>query len=108
MHVRFLRLGGSGKERNLVYDEKNGKKYAGTVVQGKKTAINSKFIRYMTPVEWGKLQGFIDYAFVDENGVDPIFFLGKNFQIKQKYKQFGNSVSVTGNQRDGSFCKKLF
>lgn len=103
----ILATGGSGKERNLVYDEKNGKKYAGVVVQGKKTAINSKFIRYMTPVEWGKLQGFIDYAFVDENGVDKFSFPQK-LSNQQKYKQFGNSVSVPVIREMAVFVRNCF
>ena len=37
-------------------------------VKGKKSPINEKYIRTMTPAEWGRLQGFIGYAFLDENG----------------------------------------
>ncbi|GHV20946.1 cytosine-specific methyltransferase [Planctomycetales bacterium] len=61
----LLATGGSGRERNLVIDETNGRKYAGKTIPPKKTAVNDKYIRFMTPNEWGKLQGFIDYAFDD-------------------------------------------
>lgn len=87
----ILATGGSGKERNLVYDNKEG--VAGKVVKGKKTPLNSEGIRHMTPMEWGKLQGFINYAFKDENGVDTFSFPA-NMSDAQKYKQFGNSVTI--------------
>ena len=47
----------------------------------------------MTPTEWGRLQGFIGYGFVDENGEDHFRF-PENMPESQKYKQFGNSVSI--------------
>ena len=47
----------------------------------------------MTPSEWGKLQGFINYAFVDENGNDGFSF-PDGMPDAQKYKQFGNSVTI--------------
>ena len=47
----------------------------------------------MTPTEWGKLQGFINYAFLDENGVDHFSF-PDGLSKQQKYKQFGNSVTI--------------
>ena len=46
----------------------------------------------MTPNEWGRLQGFIGYGFV-EDGVDKFAF-PENMPEGQKYKQFGNSVSI--------------
>ena len=46
----------------------------------------------MTPVEWGKLQGFINYAFI-EDGVDTFSF-PKMVSKAQQYKQFGNSVTI--------------
>ena len=67
----ILATGGSGKERNLI----------------------KKCIRVMTPTEWGKLQGFINYAFLDENGVDHFSF-PDGLSKQQKYKQFGNSVTI--------------
>ena len=47
----------------------------------------------MTPREWGKLQGFIGYAFLDEDGVDRFEF-PEGISDCQKYKQFGNSVTI--------------
>lgn len=66
----ILATGGSGKERNLIYDPVNGKSIIGKDVPPKKTPINDKCIRTMTPEEWGRLQGFIGYAFLDENGTE--------------------------------------
>lgn len=89
----LLATGGSGKERNLIYDPLNGSGYAGMTVKGKYSPINDKFIRTMTPNEWGRLQGFIGYAFMDENGKDHFSF-PKNMSNMQKFKQFGNSVTI--------------
>ena len=47
----------------------------------------------MTPNEWGRLQGFIGYAFVDENGTDHFMF-PEGIPNVQKFKQFGNSVTI--------------
>ena len=63
----LLATGGSGRERNLIYDPKEG--IAGQIIKGKKTPLNDKGIRVMTPTEWGKLQGFINY------GSEPITIL---------------------------------
>lgn len=87
----IMATGGSGKERNLVYDPQEG--IAGTVIPTKKTPLNSKGIRVMTPREWGKLQGFINYAFLDENGIDRFAF-PEEISTAQQYKQFGNSVTI--------------
>lgn len=86
----IMATGGSGKERNLVYDPQEG--IAGSVFPRKKSVLNDKGIRVMTPREWGKLQGFVNYAFI-EDGIDTFSFPP---QIKdaQKYKQFGNSVTI--------------
>lgn len=86
----IMATGGSGKERNLVYDPQEG--IAGTIFSTKKSALNDKGIRVMTPREWGKLQGFINYAFI-ENGVDTFSFPDRISDC-QKYKQFGNSVTI--------------
>lgn len=80
-------------ERNLIFDPVNGEKYAGMKLKGKCTPINSKSIRTMTPSEWGRLQGFIGYAFVDEDGNDNFSF-PKDVTNIQKFKQFGNSVTI--------------
>ena len=87
----IMATGGSGKERNLVYDPQDG--IAGLMIPGKKTPLNDKGIRVMTPREWGKLQGFINYAFLDENGVDHFSF-PEEVSMIQRYKQFGNSVTI--------------
>lgn len=89
----LLATGGSGRERNLIYDPVNGEKYAGTTVKGKYSEINRKNIRAMTPTEWGKLQGFIGYGFVDKAGKEQFSF-PKNIPMTQQYKQFGNSVTI--------------
>jgi DNA (cytosine-5)-methyltransferase 1 len=86
----ILATGGSGKERNLVYDPQDG--IAGMQIPTKTTPLNAKGIRVMTPREWGKLQGFIGYAFI-ENGEDTFSF-PEGITDCQKYKQFGNSVTI--------------
>lgn len=87
----IMATGGSGKERNLVYDPQEG--IAGMTVSTKKTVLNDRGIRVMTPREWGKLQGFINYAFLDEDGVDHFSFPPEVSPVQQ-YKQFGNSVTI--------------
>ena len=47
----------------------------------------------MTPTEWGRLQGFIGYAFLDKEGNDAFSF-PEGTSRAQKYKQFGNSVTI--------------
>ncbi len=89
----LLATGGSGRERNLILDEKNGKKYSGMVIKEKKTPINSKNIRVMTPTEWGRLQGFIGYGFMNTDGTDGFSF-PEDISDAQKYKQLGNSVTI--------------
>lgn len=86
----ILATGGSGKERNLVYDPQ--KEVIGLQVKGKQTPINDECIRLMKPCEWGKLQGFVGYAFM-ENGEDKFSF-PKGVSNTQQYKQFGNSVAI--------------
>lgn len=87
----IMATGGSGKERNLIRQYK--KEYIGLEnINGKKGVLNVEGIRYMTPSEWGKLQGFINYGFI-ENGVDK-FSLPKEISDTQKYKLFGNSVCI--------------
>lgn len=86
----LLATGGSGKERNLIYDPQTG--IDGKVVKTKRTPLNSEGIRLMTPDEWGKLQGFIGYGFM-ENGIDKFSF-PDSISNAQRYKQFGNSVTI--------------
>lgn len=87
----IMATGGSGKERNLVYDPQDG--IAGIQIPFKKTVLNDQGIRVMTPREWGKLQGFINYAFLDDDGIDHFTFPDE-ISIAQQYKQFGNSVTI--------------
>ena len=87
----LLATGGSGRERNLIHDPRDG--IAGLEIAEKKTPLNDKGIRIMTPNEWGKLQGFINYAFIDEDGIDRFSF-PDDMPNLQKYKQFGNSVTI--------------
>ncbi|MFZ2258424.1 MAG: DNA (cytosine-5-)-methyltransferase [Clostridiaceae bacterium] len=100
----LLATGGSGKERNLIHDPVNGKKYTGIQLKTKLSPINDKFIRNMTPTEWGRLQGFIKYGFVDENHIDKFSFPG-NLSDSQKYKQFGNSVTIPVIEQMALFIK---
>jgi len=86
----LLATGGSGKERNLVFDPQVG--IAGLQVKGKQTPLNEEGIRMMTPREWGKLQGFINYGFM-KGDIDHFSFPPKISKIQQ-YKQFGNSVTI--------------
>lgn len=71
-------VGGMGRERNLVIDNRITHFTPVTRIKGE---VNRDGIRRMTPREWARLQGFPD-----------------NFLIKvadaSAYKQFGNSVAV--------------
>lgn len=87
----ILATGGSGRERNLIYQPKEG--VAGKTLPTKKTELNSEGIRVMTPTEWGRLQGFIGYAFLDEQGNETFSFPSDTTRTQQ-YKQFGNSVTI--------------
>ena len=100
----ILATGGSGKERNLIYQPKRG--IAGKIISSKKTPLNSEGIRIMTPTEWGRLQGFIGYGFV-EDGIDTFSF-PDNTTDGQKYKQFGNSVSIPVIYAMASFMLQCF
>lgn len=87
----IMATGGSGKERNLIRQYK--KEYIGLEnVSVKKGKLNDEGIRYMPPSEWGKLQGFINYGFV-ENGIDNFSF-PNTISNAQQYKLFGNSVCI--------------
>lgn len=99
----LLATGGSGKERNLILDLKNN--HAGKVVGNKQTPINEKNIRNMTPTEWGKLQGFINYAFLDSDGNDTFSF-PQAISDTQQYKQFGNAVSIPVIEEMAKFMKE--
>lgn len=86
----LLATGGSGKERNIISDSK---KFSGESAPFKHSPINDKGLRYMTPTEWGKLQGFINYAFLDKFGKEQFNF-PKGISDTQQYKQFGNAVTI--------------
>ena len=101
----LLATGGSGKERNLVRQPKEG--IAGRMVSSKKTGINSEGIRVMTPNEWGRLQGFIGYAFVDQDGIDHFSFPEGTARVQQ-YKQFGNSVTIPVIEEMAGFMLSCF
>lgn len=73
-----LVVGGMGKERNLVLDNRLTDFTPKTNIKGE---INREFIRKMTPREWARLQGFPDTYDIPVSDA-------------QAYKQFGNSVSV--------------
>ena len=99
----ILATGGSGKERNLVIDHKEG--VAGKIVPSKQTPLNDKGIRAMTPREWGKLQGFVNYAFLDKDGNDTFSFPEK-LADGPRYKQFGNAVTIPAVEEMAKFMKK--
>lgn len=100
----ILATGGSGKERNLVIDPKKG--VAGKVIPSKQTPLNDRGIRAMTPLEWGKLQGFVNYAFIDEKTGKDMFSFPKNMADGPKYKQFGNAVTIPAVEVMAKFMKK--
>lgn len=101
----LLATGGSGKERNLVYQPKEG--VAGKIIPSKRSPLNDEGIRIMTPIEWGRLQGFIDYAFIDEYGIDQFSF-PEGTAKTQQYKQFGNSVTIPVIREMANFMLKSF
>lgn len=98
----ILATGGSGKERNLVIDPKEG--VAGKIIPHKQTPLNDRGIRAMTPREWGKLQGFVGYAFM-KDGTDGFSFPEK-LADGPKYKQFGNAVTIPAVEVMAKFMKK--
>ncbi|MCH9813610.1 MAG: DNA cytosine methyltransferase [Epsilonproteobacteria bacterium] len=73
-----LVVGGMGRERNLIYDDRLTDFTPKTNIKGE---INKEFIRKMTPREWARLQGFPDSFKIPVSDT-------------QAYKQFGNSVCV--------------
>ena len=71
-------VGGMGKERNLLIDNRLTNFTPETNIKGE---VNREGIRRMTPLEWERLQGFPDNW---TQGVSNA----------QRYKQLGNSVAV--------------
>lgn len=102
----LLATGGSGKERNLIYDY--NEEIPGMVVGSKKTPLNDQHIRLMTPNEWAKLQGFLGYAFIDKNTGEDHFSYPDKLSDAQKYKQFGNSVTIPAIEEMANFMLECF
>lgn len=71
-------VGGMGRERNLVIDNRITDFTPTTHIKGE---VNRQGIRKMTPREWARLQGFPDKFII------PV-------ADASAYKQFGNSVAV--------------
>ncbi len=71
-------VGGMGRERNLVIDNRITDFTPTTHIKG---VVNRQGIRKMTPREWARLQGFPDSYII------PV-------ADASAYKQFGNSVAV--------------
>jgi len=71
-------VGGMGRERNLVVDNRITDYTPTTHIKGE---VNREGIRKMTPREWARLQGFPDTFII------PV-------ADASAYKQFGNSVAV--------------
>ncbi len=90
----IMATGGSGKERNLVIQQMPEYDPQDPVVVKKKGGLNTENIRITTPVEWGRLQGFIGYGFIDPDTGDDLFRFPDDMPETQKYKQFGNAVSI--------------
>jgi DNA-methyltransferase (dcm) len=101
----ILATGGSGKERNLIWQPKPG--VEGKMVTSKKTPLNNEGIRTMTPTEWGRLQGFIGYAFLGKDGKETFSF-PEGMAVAQQYKQFGNSVTIPVIETMAEFMYKCF
>lgn len=108
-----MATGGSGKERNLVrqpcnklYEWLIDHPHDDDVFPGKKSNLNRDYIRVMTPTEWGRLQGFIGYGFM-ENGIDRFHF-PEGMRDTPKYKQFGNSVTIPVIETMAQFMIRCF
>jgi len=85
-------VGGMGRERNLVIDDRITDFTPTTKIKGE---VNREGIRRMTPREWARLQGFPD------NYIIPV-------ADASAYKQFGNSVAVPAIQATAKeIIKKL-
>lgn len=71
-------VGGMGRERNLVIDNRLTDFTPVTKIKGE---VNREGLRRMTPREWARLQGFPDNFIIGVSDASA-------------YKQFGNSVAV--------------
>jgi DNA (cytosine-5)-methyltransferase 1 len=84
-------VGGMGRERNLVLDNRITDYTPTTHIRG---TVNRQGIRKMTPREWARLQGFPDKYKI------PV-------ADASAYKQFGNSVAVPAIQATANEILKL-
>jgi DNA (cytosine-5)-methyltransferase 1 len=84
-------VGGMGRERNLVIDERITDFTPTTKIIGE---VNREGIRKMTPREWARLQGFPDRFII------PV-------ADASAYKQFGNSVAIPAIQATAKEILKL-
>ncbi|MGI5062729.1 DNA mismatch endonuclease Vsr [Treponema denticola] len=73
-----IMVGGMGRERNLVLDDRITDFKPMTNIKGE---VNREGIRKMTPREWARLQGFPDEFIIPVSDASA-------------YKQFGNSVAI--------------
>lgn len=71
-------VGGMGRERNLVIDDRITDFTPSTHIKGE---VNREGVRKMTPREWARLQGFPDHFVIPVSDASA-------------YKQFGNSVAI--------------
>jgi len=60
----------------------------------------------MTVKEWGRLQGFYDYAFMNKEGKE-LFSFPDTVSVTQQYKQFGNSVTIPVIEELAKYMKKV-
>lgn len=104
----ILATGGSGKERNLVYQTMPVVLPEHPIHQKKKGGLNDKNVRIMTPNEWGRLQGFIGYGFINSQTGEDEFSFPDNVPESQQYKQFGNSVSIPVIEEMAKFMLSCF
>ena len=85
-------VGGMGRERNLVIDNRLTDFTPVTRIKGE---VNREGVRKMTPREWARLQGFPDDFIIEVADASA-------------YKQFGNSVAVPAIQATANeIIKKL-
>jgi DNA mismatch endonuclease Vsr len=84
-------VGGMGRERNLVIDNRLTNFIPVTNIKGE---VNREGIRRMTPREWARLQGYPDEFKIIVSDVNA-------------YKQFGNSVSIPAIQNTGKMITDL-
>lgn len=104
----ILATGGSGRERNLLVQPMPEFNPEDSIVKRKKGGINTQNVRIMTPTEWGRLQGFIGYAFINsKTGIDEFSF-PKEMPESQQYKQFGNAVSIPVVEEMARFMMQCF